>query len=722
MERDQILDERWILEAADDLGSHVKDMANALSRAAELLQKLEAAADPQFVAALLKTRGHVSENELQAFRGLNQILEIHPELVRKDAPLLGAVTALADASNQVHADALRLLQGGQRVDRAVVDRLESFDDWSSRTETERVEDGRSACLESLVAKAAPHAIRKIESKVDALLSEIDRFIFDFIPWDPTDGHDAFTDRDGYDAAHARVVHLARAALREFERYLGPVESLGSAAQGSHEEAIKNAANAINRFASGRFGHAGGFSFDADRPSMFSTELADALFYMATNIPPKQTNPAELAVRPPKMLSALELCAGGGGQAIGLMSSGFSHRALYEKSGTRVQTLKRNWWHWNAKKADVRNIPDAEFQRYRKIDLLAAGPPCEPFSRAGARLGRRSDKDLFPQMIRAVAQVRPRAFMFENVPGMQDDAHAAYLASICADLAVLGYRVEIVRLNAEDFGLPQNRERIVIVGLRNDVKGVFVPPAVDPSMKRYVAEVLGPLVIRHETPDALKDSITPGSAQWRYDRWAESWRDEHSKSLLATITKTSSEDREPRLERFRKEGFDVSTFSTGAPSVADACHNGFKPKLTLEILARAQGFPDKWVFHAKGGGNTDMVGDAFPPIMAKAVGLAIYSALTGVRFDFQAALDAPMIDEKMIGLKPLRESVRRIWPTREAIEKARRYRLGEPIETVEPNRKRRKVIRELAEQLKVDERRQEDEEDAWERHLFPDGVP
>jgi DNA (cytosine-5)-methyltransferase 1 len=306
------------------------------------------------------------------------------------------------------------------------------------------------------------------------------------------------------------------------------------------------------------------------------------------------------------------------------------------------------------------------------------------------------------MIRAVRIVRPRAFMFENVPGITNDAHAAYLASICAELTELDYKVDVVTLNAVDFGLPQERKRLVIVGIRNDIEGTFVPPVMARPIRRGVAEALGPLVIRHETPAHLRHLVPPDSDQERYDQWAESWRTEHAGGFLPTITKTSSETRSSHLDRWSVEGFDLSSFADEPPSIADASHSDFKPRFTLEMLACAQGFPSKWGFHAEGGGNFDMVGDAFPPVMAKAVGLAIYTALTGVRFDLDAALAEPLLDEGMIGVRSLRGRTPRSWQETVGADKAHRILAGEAIEDVEPNPKRRPLLRQVVSNLDAKE--------------------
>lgn len=703
MDRERLLDDAWVVKAADDLKNQIEAIATAFAGASKIVDELDEAADPGFVSALLKTRACVGDQELNVIRSFGRLLGKRNDLFQDETPLFAAIASPAIASSQAYDSAAAIVRGGVRLDECVVGRLESFSNRAAKTDRELFEDARSGCLESFGRKVTTLAIKSIESKVDALLKEIWQFRENFVARLDDNGFEEPEDRVRYDAAVVAIVKLARSAYRDVERHLGFVESFEVAEGDTHTEALWRAVVALQRFASGRFADGGGFSFDPERQDLHSTELADALFYLATNSAPLGSGPVELAVRPPRKLRAIELCAGGGGQAIGLMSAGFEHVALYEKLRRRVATLKRNWSSWNVRRVDIRDVPDSELAAYKEIDLLAGGPPCAPFSQAGNRLGRRHRDDLFPEMIRAVKIVGPRAFMFENVPGMKDTKHASYLARICADLSSLGYRVDVVTVDASDFGLPQDRTRIVIVGLRNDVEGLFIPPRPAPPLQGYVSDVLGPLLIRHETPDELKSSVISGSPQWKYDQWAKSWRETFARERLPTITKTSSEDRHSRLRRLAKAGFDGTSFAGGPPSLLEAQDEGFMPKLTLDVLARAQGFPDRWVFHAEGGGNIDMVGDAFPPIVAKAFGLAIYTALTGVRFDLAAALAEPLLDESRIGFRPLRGRVGRSWDTTIGMEMAERLRRGEPIEDIEPIAKRRTRIRRLASLLDAEEK-------------------
>lgn len=112
--------------------------------------------------------------------------------------------------------------------------------------------------------------------------------------------------------------------------------------------------------------------------------------------------------------AIELCAGGGGQALGLEMAGFHHAALVEYEPQYCTTLRKNRPHWNVIQQDIRSF---RCEDYADIDLIAGGVPCPPFSIAGKQLGADDERDMFPAAISIVERVRPRAVLFENVQGL-----------------------------------------------------------------------------------------------------------------------------------------------------------------------------------------------------------------------------------------------------------------------------------------------------------------
>ena len=206
------------------------------------------------------------------------------------------------------------------------------------------------------------------------------------------------------------------------------------------------------------------------------------------------SPAPLAAdfeRQPSTLTTLELFAGAGGMAIGAHQAGFEVVELVEIDEACCETLRANAHHFGWKHPgdiEARDAKTADFSGHAgKITLLTAGAPCQPFSHGGRRRGRHDHRDMLPEVVRAVAETRPRAFVIENVRGLLFESSIGYLRSIIVrlrnpdaanfttydDIAAqempdaaetdeyrVGYRV----LNAADFGLSQARPRLFIVGV------------------------------------------------------------------------------------------------------------------------------------------------------------------------------------------------------------------------------------------------------------------
>jgi len=162
------------------------------------------------------------------------------------------------------------------------------------------------------------------------------------------------------------------------------------------------------------------------------------------------------------LSVLEICAGAGGQSIGLERAGFDHALAVEIDPDACATLRQNRPQWAVRQADVRTV---DGRAYRGIDLVAGGVPCPPFSIAGKQLGADDERDLFPEAIRLVREAAPRAVMLENVRGFAGPRFLAYRMALFDELDRLGYDVFWRVLNASDFHVPQLRPRFLLVALR-----------------------------------------------------------------------------------------------------------------------------------------------------------------------------------------------------------------------------------------------------------------
>ena len=306
------------------------------------------------------------------------------------------------------------------------------------------------------------------------------------------------------------------------------------------------------------------------------------------------------------LTCVEICAGAGGQALGLAMAGFVHVALVEYEQEYCNVLKANRPEWNVICADVHKF---DGHPYEGVDLLAGGVPCPPFSVAGKQLGKDDERDLFPEAIRLIREIRPRAVMLENVRGFLDSGFEEYRDHIFTEIKKLGYVTHIKLLNASDYGVPQLRPRVVIVGIRKDQAGAFEYPQEHPRESPTVGETLCDLMSQNGWKGAKK--------------WAEG-ADRIAPTLVGGSKKHGGPDLGPTRAKnaWAELGVDGKGIANEAP---EQDFDGM-PRLTSRMMARIQGFPDTWTFGSKKTIACRMIGNAFPPPVAQAVGIEIRRCL------------------------------------------------------------------------------------------------
>ena len=277
------------------------------------------------------------------------------------------------------------------------------------------------------------------------------------------------------------------------------------------------------------------------------------------------------------LTCVEICAGAGGQALGLAMAGFVHVALVEYEQEYCNVLKANRPEWNVICADV-----------HKFD----GHPY-----------------LFPEAIRLIREIRPRAVMLENVRGFLDSGFEEYRDHIFTEIKKLGYVTHIKLLNASDYGVPQLRPRVVIVGIRKDQAGAFEYPQEHPRESPTVGETLCDLMSQNGWKGAKK--------------WAEG-ADRIAPTLVGGSKKHGGPDLGPTRAKnaWAELGVDGKGIANEAP---EQDFDGM-PRLTSRMMARIQGFPDTWTFGSKKTIACRMIGNAFPPPVAQAVGIEIRRCL------------------------------------------------------------------------------------------------
>ncbi len=307
------------------------------------------------------------------------------------------------------------------------------------------------------------------------------------------------------------------------------------------------------------------------------------------------------------LTSLEICSGAGGQALGLEMAGFHHAALVEIDRAACATLRHNRPNWNVLEADVSTFSGIPFRGM--IDLLAGGVPCPPFSKAGRQLGASDERDLFPEALRLVSEIRPKAVMLENVRGLLDPIFESYRAALSAQFYRLGYETCWKLLHASDFGVSQLRPRVVLVAIDRNISSKFIWPT--PNLKKppNVGELLHDLM--------AVDGWT-GAAAWK----------QYACSIAPTLVGGSKKHGGPDLgpTRARKAWAELGVDGIGIADLPPTIDHVGMPRLTVRMTARVQGFPDSWHFVGKKTPAYRQVGNAFPPPVAAAVGRQIAKLL------------------------------------------------------------------------------------------------
>lgn len=362
------------------------------------------------------------------------------------------------------------------------------------------------------------------------------------------------------------------------------------------------------------------------------------------------------------MRSVELFTGCGGLGLGLSRAGFDHELLVEWNRDAVETVLHNRArgvkhieHWPLVQADVRDI---DWTVARGCDLVAGGPPCQPFSIGGKHRGSVDQRDMWPQAIRAVAEARPRSFLFENVRGLARPKFAPYLSAIVERLsspaAGLRYDVRIEKVNAADFGAPQKRHRVVILGVALP-EGIGAPE-LEPT---------------HSRERLLWDQFVTGSY------WEEHGLARHMDTFAAQDTPTIAKLRRAGLEPSEhrwvtvrdalkglgdpngannhvfQQGAKVYKGHTGSPldepakALKAGDHgvpggenmmvrdDGSVRYFTLREAARLQGLPDDYSFPRSWTESMRQLGNAVPCQLAQVVGSRLMKVLT------RNAVDVPI---------------------------------------------------------------------------------
>lgn len=328
------------------------------------------------------------------------------------------------------------------------------------------------------------------------------------------------------------------------------------------------------------------------------------------------------------MRAIDVFAGAGGLSCGLKAAGWSVEAAIEFDRTAIATHRINFPETEHICDDVRLV---DFRRYRGIDLVAGGPPCQPFSVSGKQLGRFDSRDMVPEFIRAVAEVQPRAFLMENVAGLTGTRFSEYLSEKIHDLSNLGYTVFSKVLNASNFGVAQRRQRLFLVGIRSNEDAEFIYP-----IETHEGTVSKPFHTVSKCLEGTPEDI-PNKARVVFCKnpilrrspyagmlFNGKGRPLECDGLAHTVPASAGGNRTHILDPLKLvSAYHSSLMAGGRPRKGDL--DGVR-RLTVRESARLQSFPDTFQFGGKQSSRYSQVGNAVPPLLAQAVSGEIRNAL------------------------------------------------------------------------------------------------
>lgn len=339
---------------------------------------------------------------------------------------------------------------------------------------------------------------------------------------------------------------------------------------------------------------------------------------------------EAAVQPARRYTSVELFAGGGGLALGLERAGFENVMLNEVDRSACKTLRANRPRWNVVE---RAVEEVRFSPYKGVDIVSGGFPCQAFSYAGNRMGFEDVRGtLFFEFARAIKECRPRLFLGENVRGLLTHDGGRTLRTIQSVLTSLGYTLIPPRvMKALFYRVPQKRERLMIVGIRNDLVGrasfawpspyhkVFTLRDALQAGELYPTDV--PPSIGEQYPARKREimKLVPAGGYWR-DLPDDLQREYMGKGYFSGGGKTTT------ARRLSWDNPSLTIICSPSQKKTERCHPDETRPLTVRENARIQTFPDEWEFRGSLSSQYRQIGNAVPVNLALAMGRSLIATL------------------------------------------------------------------------------------------------
>lgn len=335
------------------------------------------------------------------------------------------------------------------------------------------------------------------------------------------------------------------------------------------------------------------------------------------------------------MKSIELFAGAGGLALGLEMAGFEHIGLVEYDKDAADTLKKNRPNWNVLCEDIEKVASRNLEmefgiQKGELDLLSGGAPCQSFSYAGKRLGLNDVRGtMFFHYATFLHKLQPKMFLFENVRGLLTHDGGRTYDTILSIFRQEGYQVSYRVVNAWDYGVPQKRERLITVGIRNDLATthLFRFP-----IKHSYRPVIGD--IKLDTNPGKDECQTYSEAKTEVFKLVPPggyWRDidpEIAKNYMKSCWEMEG-GRTGILRRLKLDEPSLTVLTSPGMKQTDRCHPIEVRPFSYRENARIQTFPDNWEFCGSLGSKYKQVGNAVPVNLAKEIGIKLKECLEDV---------------------------------------------------------------------------------------------
>lgn len=337
------------------------------------------------------------------------------------------------------------------------------------------------------------------------------------------------------------------------------------------------------------------------------------------------------ITPRRNYNVLELFAGGGGLALGLEEAGFNTVGLIEIDKHCCNTLRTNRPNWNVIEESIVTVAERGIRNYIneniEIDLLSGGYPCQAFSYAGKKLGLEDVRGtMFYYYAAILRDLMPKMFIAENVKGLVSHDGGKTLQTMKNVFEEIGYRVVYKVLNAMNYGVAQKRQRIIIIGIRNDIEDIQFkypkPFEYIPNLRDVLIDVPTSLGTKYpETKRRVLELVPPGGY----------WRDLPDEIAMDYMGKSyySGGGRTGMARRISWDEPCLTLTCSPAQKQTERCHPEETRPFTVREYARIQSFPDEWQFTGSIGVQYKQIGNAVPVKFGKAIGLSIINTLNQI---------------------------------------------------------------------------------------------